>query len=498
MTAPGSAVPQGARSQGTPSQGTSSPLRVAVVGGGIAGLAAAHQLCTLGVAVEVWDAGALGGKLRTSTFAGRPVDEGPDTFLARVPWATELAEAVGLGQQLVAPRTTAARVFVDGRLQPLPAAHVMGIPCDPDAADIAELLGPDGVADLRRDLANPGSGPDGDETLGAFIRRRLGPAVLDRLVAPLVGGINAADLDRASLAATTPQLDALARGAAGSLVRAAAAAHPGAPAPGTTPPPLFLAPRGGMGGFVAALVDNLASRGVHLHPHTAVRALEPRRGGGWRVVTDPTRGGVATDSSGPTDVDAVVVAAPAPVASALLSDHAPTAGELLGGIRWASVVLTTLAVAPDDIPDLPAGSGFLVPPTAGLLLTACSWSSSKWADLAPEHGDGTLLLRASAGRDGDRRISELDDEALVASLLDDLGVTSGLRGEPRATRVSRWPSSLPQYDVGHLARVDAIEADLAAQPTLAVAGSALRGVGIPASIRSGQLAAQRVLEALQS
>lgn len=471
------------------------PRTVAVVGGGIAGLAAAHHLAQRGARVVLFEPTHLGGKLRTSEFAGRPVDEGADAFLVRVPWARDLAATLGLGDRLVAPATGRAHVFVDGRLQPLPAAHVLGVPTDPDAPDVAALLGKAGVAHLHADLTRPGPPPGDDEAIGPFLRRRLGPEVLDRLVGPLVGGINAGDVERMSLAAVAPQLDAAARSPERSFVAACAAQRERALAAATDPPaPVFQAPIGGMATLVDALVDALVAQGVEIRQGMAVRALEPRHPSGWLVVTDPARGGVATDPAPPEPVDAVVVAAPAPVAAHLLADHAPPASELLAGIRWASVALVSLAMEPAALRSPLDGSGFLVPRAAGLLLTACSWSSSKWSALAPEAGDGTVLLRASAGRDDDRRISELDDAALVEQLCDDLATTMRLQGSPRATRVTRWPSSFPQYDVGHLARIDAIEADLAANaPTLAVAGCALRGVGIPASIRSGQLAAERIL-----
>ncbi len=200
---------------------TPTAPRVAVVGGGIAGLAAAHRLCCSGAEVVLLDADRLGGKLRTSMFAGRPVDEAADAFLARVPFATDLARAVGLGDRLVAPATGAAQVLVDDRLVPLPAAHLLGIPTEPDATDLATVLTPGALAQLRRDLTDPGMPPTDDESIGGFIRRRLGDEVLERLVGPLVGGINAGDVDALSLAAVTPQIDAVARSGTASLVAAA-------------------------------------------------------------------------------------------------------------------------------------------------------------------------------------------------------------------------------------------------------------------------------------
>ncbi len=262
------------------------------------------------------------------------------------------------------------------------------------------------------------------------------------------------------------------------------------------PQPLFLAPVGGMATLIDALEQQLVAAGVQIHRGISARSLE-RLPTGWRVIADPSHGGggVATDTT--FVVDAVIVTAPAPVTATLIQDHAPTAAMHLGSIPHASVALTTLSIDPDSVPGPLDGSGFVVPRSSGLVLTACSWASSKWGALAPEHGDGTLLLRASAGRADDRRISELDDAAIVERLTADLDVTMGLSAAPVAARVHRWPSSFPQYTVGHLGRVAEIETDLATYaPTLAVAGNALRGVGIPASIQSAQVAADQVLGAL--
>ena len=478
---------------------------VAVVGGGIAGLAAARALAESGAQVVVLEPDRLGGKLRTSEFAGRALDEGADAFLARVPWAVDLARDLGLGEGLVAPATGKAHVFVAGGLRPLPAEHVMGVPTDLDAPDLPAILSAAGLAAARRDLTDPGpppadGAPGGDEAIGPFLRRRLGAEVLDRLAGPLVGGINGGDVERLSLAAVTPQLDAAARAAEPSLIRACAAQRAAALAaqPAGGPAPVFLAPTGGMARLVDALVADLSARGVELCEGLAARALEPTAAGGWRVIADPTSGhGVVTDTV--VDADAVVVAAPAQVAAALLRDHVPDAAAHLASIRHASVAMVALAVEAEDLPTGGLdGSGMLVARSEGLLVTACSWASSKWAALAPEHGDGTVLLRASAGRDGDNRIADLSDTDLVDHVIDDLVHTMRYEGTPDAVRVTRWPSSFPQYDVGHLTRIAEVEAELADRhPTVALAGNALRGVGIPASIRSGQLAAEAVLAALR-
>ncbi len=468
---------------------------IAVIGGGITGLAAALELVDSGASVTVCEADRFGGKLRTGEFAGRAVDEGADAFLARVPEAVALARSLGLGDELVAPATGRAHVLVDGTLEPLPGGHVLGVPSDPDAPDLLAVLGDAGVAALRRDRSDPGPPPPehGDESVGSLIRRRLGDAVADRLVGPLVGGINAGNIDDLSLAAVTPQIDALARSRTDpSLVDAARAALAHRPSPSE---PVFLAPTRGMSSLVDRLVATLTDRGATLLGDVAVRGIE-QTPQGWRVIADDP-GGRPVATATTVEADGLVLATPAGVSAAIVQDHAPAAGALLGSIRHASVALVTFAYPPGAIRSALDGSGFLVPRSEGSLCTAASWTSSKWAHLSTAHGDGTFLIRASAGRADDRRIAAFDDEALTETLADELARIMDLADAPVAARVSRWPSSFPQYAPGHLARVDQIEADLARRtPTVAVAGNALRGVGIPASIRSGQVAARTVLSAL--
>jgi protoporphyrinogen/coproporphyrinogen III oxidase len=477
-----------------------------VVGGGITGLAAAWEARQQGAEVLLLEADHQpGGKLRTSTFAGVPLDESADAFLARVPEAVELCRELGIDTELVAPATGRAYVWVDGHLRPLPEAQLLGVPTDLDAVAETGILSAGGIARARRDLdttpdtdAPPTHDPartrddplppdddrgSADEAVGALVRRRLGDEVYDRLVAPLVGGIWAGDCDRLSLQAATPAL-AEAWGRSPSLIRGAAEIRAGAVAAG----PVFLAPRGGMGRLVDALVEALGDRirtGDRVAAVSRIDRVAGSTGGGrWQV---------HLASSVEATADAVVVATPAFAAAPLVDPHSPAAAAALAGIDYASVALVALAVSPDGIEHPLDGSGFLVPPSSGRLLTACSWTSSKWPHLTGEDGS-TILLRASAGRDGDDRALALDDPKLISTLLADLADTMGLRGQPEDIRITRWWRSFPQPRPGHLDRVTALEADLAAAaPGLRVAGAWARGVGIPACIRAGRQAARSAL-----
>ncbi len=450
---------------------------LAVVGAGISGLAAAWEGLRRGARVMVLDAAPeSGGKLRTSPFAGVALDEAADAFLARVPGAVELCAELGITSELVAPATGAAFVFHDGALRRLPADQLLGVPTDLDAVAASGLLSPDGVARARRDLDAPDDRPPGgvDESVGDLVRRRLGDEVLDRLVGPLVGSIYAGDCDHLSLQVAAAQLAAARDRSPGdpSLVRAAAALRAQAVETGR---PVFLAPEGGMGRLVDALVDGI---GDDLRTGAAVAGLA-RDGDAWRL-----------EPAGVT-ARAVVVATPAFAAAPLVTPHAPAAAEVLAAIEHASVTLVALAVPRAGIDRDLDGSGFLVPRSAGLRLTACSWVSSKWPhlDVDPD----VALLRASVGRAGDDRAMALDDDALVAAVLADLKTTMGLRAAPTDVRVSRWPRSFPQPRPGHLARVAAAEAAVAAVPGLALAGAWAEGVGVPACIRGGRAAALSAL-----
>jgi len=455
-----------------------------VVGGGITGLAAAWEARSHGARVVLLDgADTLGGKLRTSPLAGTPLDEGADAFLVRVPEAVQLCTELGIETELVAPATGHAFVWSRGELRSLPTEQLLGVPTDMKALEASGILSDAGLAQARRDLDRTGDDDSednaaSDESVGDLIRRRLGDEVLDRLVGPLVGGIWAGNPDRLSIETATPQLAAL-RDRGPSLMRAAAEARATALA-SSDGRPVFLAPRRGMVSLVEALVAALGDR---TRPGQPVHRIEPlgfNATSRWRI--EPA--GIATD--------AVVVATPAYAAAPLVAPYAPGAGRTLAAIEHSSVAMVALAVPRDGVDHPLDGSGFLVPPSEGRLMTACSWWSSKWPHLT--HDPSLALLRVSAGRDGDQRALALDDGELLDALLLDLRDTLDLHATPVDVRINRWHRSFPQPRPGHLDRVAALEDELARGASgLAVAGAWARGVGIPACIRAGRRAAVTAL-----
>ncbi|MET0727857.1 MAG: protoporphyrinogen oxidase [Acidimicrobiales bacterium] len=453
---------------------------VVVVGGGITGLVAARSLAQAGATVTVVEPSRPGGKMQTTPFAGGVLDEAADAFLARVPEGLELCRQLGLDGDLVSPAERRAHVWSRGALRPLPTAQVLGVPTDLDELAASGIVSRDGLVEAGRDRDRPLTPPDGDVAIGAFMRARLGDEVVDRLIDPLVGGINAGNVDELSLAAAVPQLDAAARSGARSLMEACQVQRERIADPEA---PVFFAPRGGMGAIVTALLDDARRLGVTVVSGRVVGLERERRR--WRAALD---GGRALPADG------VVLATPAGTSGGLLRPHAPRAATLLAAIPYASVVLVALAVDRGGIDRELDGSGYLVPRVEGRTITACSWTSTKWPHLG---GDGIEWLRASVGRDGDDRVLSLGDEAIVAEVLADLADTMALQAPPAEVRVTRLPRSFPQYRPGHLTVIEGIDADLArAAGTVVVAGAALRGLGVPACIRQGSVAAERLLATL--
>ena len=483
---------------------------VAVVGGGIAGLAAAWELSDRagpGTRVIVLEGGSrFGGKLRTEAFAGRDVDLGPDAFVARRPEAIALCTELGLAPDLVAPGARHAYVWARGRLRRLPAGLALGVPTRFGPLARSGICSPAGLVRPALDLLRPAtratrpSTSDSDEAVGDIVRDRLGREVASRLAGPLVGGIHAGTVDTMSAAAVFPALLTADR-RPGSLMRAlrttAPPPDPGADGDGPADgdigggaAPVFLSVRGGLGRLVDRLTSALDERGVELRHDAPVVGIGRGAGG------DGRRWAIRTDGE-ELVADGAVVAVPAPAAAGLVRPHDAALADGLAAVTYASVALVTLRLREDDVDRRLDGSGFLVPRGdrrhPDPLLTACTWLTSKWPELR-RHGD--VLVRVSVGRDGDDRHMSLDDDELVARCLAELGAMLGVTGSPVETLVTRWPLAFPQYEVGHLARVAAIESAAGCLGSVALAGAALHGVGIPACIGSGRRAARAVLDGI--
>ncbi|MFE4261225.1 protoporphyrinogen oxidase [Streptomyces sp. NPDC056883] len=467
---------------------------VVVIGGGIAGLAAAHRLLAEGLRVTLLEAGPrLGGKLRSGELAGLCVDLGAESVLARRPEALELARAVGLGEALQPPATATARLWTRGVLRPLPGGHVMGVPGDLGPLAASGVLSAEGLAraGAERALGPAESAAIGEDVaLGEYVAARLGREVVDRLVEPLLGGVYAGNAYRISMRAAVPQLFDVARthaslgeGVRELQARAARAGQTG---------PVFSGIDGGIGRLPLAVAEACRTAGARILLDSPASELT-RTATGWRVVADGPGG------AEPIEADAVVLAVQAGPAARLLDRIAPSAASELRGVEYASMALVTMALRRSD---LPAGiadggaSGFLVPPVDGRTIKASTFSSNKWAWAGTD--PDLFLLRTSVGRHGDEGDLKRSDEELVEVSLADLGAAVGLAPavRPVATTVTRWDGGLPQYPVGHLGRVARIRSAVAALPGLAVCGALYDGVGIPACIASAGKAADVVIATL--
>ncbi|MCX4917639.1 protoporphyrinogen oxidase [Streptomyces sp. NBC_00687] len=456
---------------------------VVVVGGGIAGLAAAHRLLGRGFRVTVLEASdRFGGKLLTGEIAGARVDLGAESMLARRPEALALARETGLGGLLQPPATASASLWNRGVLRPMPKGHVMGVPGT--ASALADVLSEDGLRRVERDADLPRTEVGDDIAVGEYVAARMGREVVDRLVEPLLGGVYAGDAYRISLRLAVPQLYAAARTHT-SLTEAVREIQAKAAAAQQTGP-VFMGIDGGVGRLPLAVAESVTARGGEIltgAPVTALRRTGPagpasdeRPGSAWRIVA----GGRVLHA------DAVVLAVPAPAAAALLRAEAPAAATELAAVEYASMALVTLAYRRADA-TLPEGSGFLVPPVDGHTIKASTFASRKWGWIAERNPDLTVL-RTSVGRYGETEVLGRPDDDLVRVSRHDLREATGLDAEPVETRVTRWDDGLPQYPVGHHARVARVREHVGRLPGLAVCGAAYDGVGIPACIASAYAA----------
>ena len=499
--------------------------RVVVVGAGVAGLASAWELGKVlgerGGEVLVLEAAHRAGGALAPVALDVPADEdgpevrvvldgGGESLLARRTEAVGLAIDVGLTADLVTPAATRAVVASRGALEPMPRGTLMGVPSA--AGSLAGLLDRDEVA--RAGAEEPSAPVDGDVDVASWVGARLGPAVVDRLVDPLLGGVYAGSAASLSLRATLPALwpaahdgapvlpaVAAATTVAGAATRSAVAGG-AVGASGAVGEAVFAGIRGGVWRLAEALAAALPRVGGSVRLGAAVSAVE-QVGSRWRVRVRPADG-AAGGAAGPgtaddvVEADAVVLAVPPHVAAPLLAAVAPAAADLLGAVPAASLAIVTAVLpagtlaAADGLEGL---SGVLVPPVEARTVKAMTFSSVKWAWVGQAAG-GRDVVRASVGRYGEGAVLRHDDETLARLVLADAGDLLGADLAPVATAVTRWDRALPQYVPGHVDRVAAVRAAVDGIPGLALAGAFFDGVGVPATIASARRAAARVLVGL--
>jgi len=483
------------------------PTRVVIVGGGIAGLAAAYRLnrAAPGIAVTLIESGSrLGGKIVTERMGGFVVEGGPDSFLSYKPRGIGLCRELGLADRLQGTNEQAHRSFVmrGGNLYELPEGLTGLIPSRFGPMLRTGLISPLGKLRMGLDYFLPPRSQDGDEALATFVTRRLGREVYERLVEPLLGGIYAGDGEQLSLMATFPQLRR-AELEHGGLIKGVLAAmrsptqrHPdfgqtvdssgsnSSPTKGSA----FVTLRAGLG----EMVETLEARSGGVEVWLGTRVVRVCKGS---KETPPDGGYTLTLESGERlHAAALLLATPAYVTADLVADLDPGMADTLRNIPYSSTATVSVAYPLADIPRRLGGYGYIVPRAEGRAVLACTWTSSKFPHRAPE---GFALIRAFIGRTGQEGVLDWTGENLLGLVRSELRDILGISAPPIFHRIFRWPRSMPQYTLGHLDRLAVIEERLAAHSGLFVAGSAYRGIGIPDCIQSGEVAAERILSLLR-
>jgi len=464
-----------------------APRRVAVVGGGIAGLAAAHRLIELAPGCEVRlleKASRLGGVLETVHQQGFQVELSADNFITTVPYALELCRRLGLSDQLVQTNPECRQTYVvhRGRLHKLPDGFLMMAPSRLWPLALTPLLSPWGKLRAGVEYFIPPRKDSADESMAAFATRRLGREAFERLVEPLVGAVYAADVEKLSVEATLARFHDMER-EHGSLIRAMRRQARRRKSCGKETQSgarysMFVTLRDGLGRLVDAIAARLPQGSVRLG--WPVDRLERVEANQWRV---HLRGADET-------FDAVILATPSYISAELLATVDPTLGQMLGRIEHSGTAIVALGFDRRQIAHPLSGAGAVVGRVENSPILAVSFSSQKYTHRAPE---GKAILRVFAGGARAPEMADMEDDRLLAVVLDELRGLLGISGEPVYVRTAHWPRTMPQYHVGHKTRVEQIERRVAALPGLALAGNAYHGVGIPDCIHSGERAAQGVL-----
>jgi oxygen-dependent protoporphyrinogen oxidase len=459
--------------------------RIAIIGGGISGLAAAFALeqhrRSGTVEYSLYEASQrLGGILRTEHIQDCVVEAGPDSFIREKPWAADLCRQLGIGDQLIGSNDADRKTYIliRGRLIPMPDGLMFLVPTKILPTAFSPLFSTTTKLRMARELFHSPQAADGDESVASFVERHYGAEMVGRLADPLLSGIYGGEAASLSVRAVLPRFAEMER-THGSLGRALLAAKKKMPRPDKQPaPPLFTSLKNGMQQLVDTLVSKLNP--PSLLTNTAVQSVQPDAAGGWKVAA-----GLKSDS-----FDAIILAVPAPAAASILSTCSPELSSELASVGYTSSITVALGYDREVRRSLPPGFGFLVPRSEAKRLLAATFVHNKFRHRAPE--DRALLRCFFAGSNAEN-VWPVSDDAIIAIVRNELQQILGLRATPLFARVYKWKSAMARYGVGHLERLDRIERLRQQFRGLALAGNGYRGIGIPDCVRSGSEAVKQVL-----
>ena len=460
--------------------------RVAIIGGGISGLAAAFALEERHQAGEsltyvVYEASPrFGGVLVTEQVDGCLVEAGPDSFLTEKPWAAGLCRRIGLEGQLIGSNDDDRKTYilVKGKLTPLPDGLMFMVPTQLAPALLSPLFSSGTKFRMVREWRFSPRQSNGDESVASLVERHYGAEMVDRLADPLLSGVYGGAAAELSVRAVLPRFAEM-EAKHGSLARGILAARKNLEQSEAGPRPIFTSLKNGMQQLPESILAKLAPDA--LHPSSVVQALQ-RQDGGWIVSA-----GYASDH-----FNAVIVATSAPVAASLLEMASPDLSAELRTISYSSSVTVALGFCKEVRSSLPPGFGFLVPRSEGKRMLATTFVHNKFPHRAPED---RALLRCFLGGSRDEQALQLPDEEILGIVREELRQILGLTAEPLFARVYRWKGAMAQYTVGHLERIERIEKLRKQLPGLALAGNGYRGIGVADCVRSGEQAAAEVVAA---
>lgn len=467
---------------------------IAVIGGGVTGLSVAYRLLSSpkrdGLSVTLIEAKPrLGGNIVTERRDGFVIDGGPDSFVAAKPQATALCKELGLGDRLITTIEKNRRVYIlrHDKLHSLPEGIVLTIPTRFMPLATSPIFSWSAKARMALDFVLPRrANPKDDESIGSFVRRRLGREALEVLADPLLGGIYAGDVDKLGIRSTFPQLAEL-EDKHGSLIRGALSQRRKT-APGTPPPSPFQSLEGGMGELIDALEAKIRALGGNIIVGAPINSLAPpteRSAGRWTV-----RYSQANRSEETLAVDGIVMTTQSHVAASVCERFDAELGEMLRGIPYLSTATVALAYPRSAVAHPLDAVGVIIPRDERRRILAATFISSKWRSRAPED---MVLMRVFVGGHRDPSRLSSSDEELAAVGREELERLLNLRAEPLFTRVFRYEQANAQPIVGHADHVRRIRQRAERHPGLWFAGAAYEGVGIPDCVRQANDAAALVL-----